>query len=260
MPPVQGRASETDAAFHAALHSGFPYDAGDDPALFSARRHRGPITWGVCRPDVRCSICKGDGIVFFAAQNDSQNETTRYSFVAALRVPDKMLHTALSTHPVFGQYLNLLIRPCGSGWEHYEPVAEQNHPDWLWRITCRSLVRSQGRLKKHYVVDTGKAHLPGKPLAFPVAANYVVFSTSSAVLADNPPVVATFSNGEAPESWKRDSTSDAIRKLVLRDSCRYLRTSNRHQPHRHIHHPHLEESDLEEMFRRLSDLIKKLAL
>ena len=41
----------TAANFYAAAHpgSGFPYDAGDDPAFFCACHHGGPITWGVCR-------------------------------------------------------------------------------------------------------------------------------------------------------------------------------------------------------------------
>jgi hypothetical protein len=103
------------AAFYKeSARSGFPYDVGDDPAFFSAWYHDGPITWGVCRPDVRCRIRKDDAIVFFSEQKDSQDtKTTHYRFVAALRVADKVQHTEISKHPLFSKYLNLVIRPCG---------------------------------------------------------------------------------------------------------------------------------------------------
>src|SRR5579872_7330550 len=61
-------ATVTAAAFHTGARSGtFPYDAGDDPAFFSARFHDGPVTWGVCRHDVRSAIEPGDWVVFFSA-------------------------------------------------------------------------------------------------------------------------------------------------------------------------------------------------
>jgi hypothetical protein len=106
--------------------SGFPYDAGDDPAFFSALYYDGPVTWGVCRPNVRCPIRKNDGVVFFAEQKDSQ-DNSNYRFVAALRVADKIEHTALSMHPLFSQYFNLVIRPCGAGWEHHESGLCRRH-------------------------------------------------------------------------------------------------------------------------------------
>src|ERR1700731_3247434 len=100
--PKPGHTSETATAFYKAVQSGFPYDLGDDPAFFSARYHHGPVTWGVCRSPLRCAIRKDDRIVFFADQKDSQDtKTTYYRFVAALRVADKMQHTALSKHPLF---------------------------------------------------------------------------------------------------------------------------------------------------------------
>lgn len=40
--------------FRRKLKAGkWPYDVGDDPSFFSAKRLRGPVTWGVCRQDVR---------------------------------------------------------------------------------------------------------------------------------------------------------------------------------------------------------------
>jgi hypothetical protein len=284
-PPEKGHDSEIAAAFYkeaAAFYkdtarSRFPYDVGDDPTFFSAGRLGGPITWGVCRPDVRCPIRKDDGIVFFAEQKDSQDtKTTHYRFVAALRVADKMQHTELWKHPLFSQYLNLVVRPCGVGWEHHEPLWRAGHGDWLWKVTCQSLVKScrlprketkhrdaDGKIirtEKHWEA-AGKAHAPGTPLtidghAVPVADNYIVFSTSSAVRAHDPPFVALHHKGEKHESWEGDSTSTEIRKLVLRNSGRYLRIPNS-LPHRFIRHcPDLKESELEETFRRLRTALK----
>jgi hypothetical protein len=268
-PPEVCHDSEIAAAFYEETgRSAFPYDVGDDPAFFSAKYHNGPITWGVCRTDVRCHVRKYDGVVFFAEQKDIHDaRMTRYRFAAALRVADKMQHTALSKHALFSQYLNLVIRPCGLGWQHHEPVSK--HRDWLWKVTCQSLVRSSGlppkeerhrdtagkiRTQKHWEA-AGKTHTPGKPLTIgghyvPIAANYVVFSDSSPVLAHNPPLVAKHHQGERQETWENNSTSVEIRKLVLRDSGRCLRISNR-LAHRHIVHPDLSESEIEETFHGL---------
>jgi len=256
--PAPGGASETETAFYAAPRSGFPYDAGDDPAFFSARRYGGPITWGVCRRDIRCSIRKDDGIVFIAAQDDPRDKTVHYRFVAALRVADKMQHTAASVDPLFGRYLNLLIRPRGAGWEHHEPVAKQNHRDWLWRITCQSL-----GLHRNKFEAAGQSHKPGAPLTIrghlvPLASNYVVFGTSSATLALDTPLIARFRRGQPHESWESDERSAAIRELILRDSNRHLRTSNRQQPHRHIHHRDLKDAELEGTLRRIRALTERI--
>ena len=79
-------------AFAEAKASTFPYDIGDDPAFFSARHHLGPIAWGVFRADVRCSIDRGDWMVFFSSQRDLQN-LIHYRFVAAHCVEEKLRHT-----------------------------------------------------------------------------------------------------------------------------------------------------------------------
>lgn len=260
--PQRGHDSEMAAAFYKAVQSGFPYDHGDDPAFFSALYHHGPVTWGVCRPNIRCPIRKNDGVVFFAEQERN------YRFVAALRVADKMKHTGLSKHPLFCQYFNLVIRSRGAGWEHHEPISTP-HPDWLWKVTCKSLAQSlpkkTGREKQWEAA--GKSHTPGQSLTIeghpvPIAANYVVFSRSSAVRAHHPPVVARCYEGERHETWEGDSRSQEIRQLVFRDGCRcYLRISDKsggHPQHPHIYHPQLEESELEETFRRLRDLTAKL--
>jgi hypothetical protein len=259
--PKLGHTSKTAIAFYEAVRSDFPYDLGDDPAFFSAQYHHGPVTWGVCRTPLRCAIRKNDRIIFFADQKDPHdNRITNYRFVAALRVAEKMQHTAASTHPCFSQYLNLLIRPCGAGWDYHEPLSRP-HRDWLYKITCPSLVppskgwpRKKGGNHRPWEV-AGKAHTKGSSLtvsgrAIPLAYNYVVFSTSSSVRADNPPLVARHHAEEPHESWESDARSRAIRMLVLRNGQRNLRICN-NQAHPHIHYPNLEEAELEEIFDRL---------
>jgi hypothetical protein len=124
------------------------------------------------------------------------------------------------------------------------PPKEGRHRDTAGKI----------HTQKHWEA-AGKIHTPGKPLTIgghyvPIAANYVVFSRSSPVLADNPPLVAKHHQGERQEIWENNSTSAEIRKLVLRDSGRCLRISNR-LAHRHIVHPDLSESEIEETFHGL---------
>jgi hypothetical protein len=239
LQPPPSRPSETAAALYAAAASSeFPYDSGDDPAFFSARHHNGPITWGVCRPDVRRAIRPGDWMVFFSLKWDEEARLTRYRFSAALCVQEKLTHTDLFGSPApgpYSEYLNLLIRPRGSGWEHYEPSLHPRlwHTDWLWRI-CRD--RRLGAHKSE-VVNAGERHHPGQPLPFPPAQNYVVFATKSALIARNPPLVATHRRGDSAEIWENDRGARAIRAAVFGGSLRALRIDNPQRAHRHIRRP-----------------------
>jgi hypothetical protein len=142
----------TRAFYEKAGKSTFPYDIGDDPAFFSAYHLNGPVTWGVCRADVRCAIARGDWMVFFSSELDRQNQTIKcYRFVGALCVENKLRHTSLFEPHVnqsYRSYLNLLIRPKGSGWEHFEPALSPSkrtsesgwHDDWSWRMCERHVL------------------------------------------------------------------------------------------------------------------------
>src|SRR5260370_22956095 len=103
------------AVYNGALAGRFPYDCGDDPAFCAANYHKGPVTWGVCRADVRNAISPGDWIAFLSAERDGEDEVvTRYRFVAALCVERKISHTAIfetSRNRRYRDYLNLLVRP-----------------------------------------------------------------------------------------------------------------------------------------------------
>jgi hypothetical protein len=229
--------SQTAASFYATVKADdFPYDVGDDPSFFAASHHGGPVTWGVCRPDVRQAICRGDWMVFFSAEKDTQDSAvTRYRFVAALCVEEKLSHMALfspSINMPYRDYLNLLIRPNGTGWEHYEPLFGERdrnyHKDWLWRVS-----RTR-RLRKSDVDSAGRQHFPGQALPLPLSESYVVFSESRKIIASHPLLVATHKKPEPHEIWKNDECIQQIKRLVFKDSSRMLRTSNRQQPHRHF--------------------------
>ena len=226
--------SLTATAFHARSPGGFPYDIGDDPSFFSARHHHGPVTWGVCRHDVRGAIQPGDVMVFFSAEQ--KLATVDYRLVAVLCVDRKISQTSLfppPAHQPFVDYLNLLVRPNRSGWEHFEPVsASANwHRDWLWQICDRSAC-ARGGHSKASVVAAGIAHAPGAPLPFPVGLNYVVFCPANSIVFPNPPLVATHSTGSMAETWC--SGSLPIRQVIFGSSTRGLRTGNPYQPHRHF--------------------------
>ncbi len=193
---------------------------------------------------MRCAIAVGDWMVFLSSEPDRQEPTIkRYRFVAALRVEAKLRHTSLFD-TAYRSYLNLLIRPNGAGWEHFEPALHPSkqpsrwHDDWLWRICCQ-----RRTARKDEVVVAGRQHVPGEPLivarrSLPVAENYIIFSKTSSILVREPPLVATYRRGDSREKWETDPRATKIRELVFGDSDRGLRTSNQRQPHRHFRRRH----------------------
>lgn len=240
-PPLAKRrgfaASSAEAvAFQAA--DDFPYDVGDDPAFFSARFHSGPVTWGVCRSDVRRAVQPGDIVAFFSAQRDETTKCTAYRFVAALEVERKISHEAIfeDEEPLVHRYLNLLARRRDGGWEHYEPaVAEKEwHRDWLWRLGPAPETGKANRWLKEDAVAKGKAHRPGDYLTEAKVKSYVVFSQDQSLVMPEPPLVAMHRPGDGQETWEDSSLSNAIKSMVFGDDPpRRLRTTNRQQPHRH---------------------------
>lgn len=233
------RSSEVGAAPLARklseARSEWPYDVGDDPAFFSARKLDGPVAWGVCRRPVRNNLSVGDLVAFFAAVGKPAAE---YRFVGALTV-DKLLNAeeVFSESSSFKEYLNLLVCPKGEGWEHYEPVSapEKWHSDWLWRICERR------GYKKDAFKQAGASHQPGDPLLVqdePVALarNYVVFSTDprETLVVEDPPLVAIRRKGQRLEEWLETPVAKAVRSLTLGYAKRsHLRTRNRQNPHNH---------------------------
>ena len=180
--------------------------------------------------------------MFFSAQHPaSQPANTEYSFIAALEVESLTSHEALwasSRYSNLRRYLNLLIKPHGSGWDHFEPAVRISewHRDWMWRLCARR------GLRKADVILACTSHAPGAELLLrnqrlPVANNYVVFSRTSQITSRAPLLVATYAPGASKEQWLPDSTVSGLHDLVFAGSPRGFRTSNRQQPHRHFRRP-----------------------
>ena len=227
-------------AFREDFSSGdWPYDIGDDPAFFSAQALGGPVTWGVCRQDVRNQLIIGDVVAFFAVTFDEARINGEYRFIGALTV-----HETIDMTEVFGevsgtrfdQYLNLLVRPSGSGWEHFEPALPPDHwhDDWMWRICDH-----RGNRKVTFL-QSGGNHRPGDPLITAggpatFAPNYIVFSADpeQSLVLNDPPLIAAWQRGSELEEWLDTPVAKEIWSLTLAHSHRdYLRTRNRQQPHR----------------------------
>ena len=70
-----------------AIASGeWPYDSGDDPS-FHAARQRHPLTWGVCRQNVRNSrhMQPGAIVVFFAYTQCGSTVFYRLTAIATVK-------------------------------------------------------------------------------------------------------------------------------------------------------------------------------
>jgi hypothetical protein len=112
-------------------------------------------------------------------------------------------------------------------------------------------------LRKTNVVAAFEKHAAGEPLAIcgrtlQIAENYIVFSTTSAVLASDPPLVATHHKEDSGERWETDELSERIRALIFGNASRGLRTTNRQQPHRHFRR-RLEDPNWPDALRELVD-------
>ena len=244
-PPFDRGASSAGRQLWEAISVGeWPYDIGDDPSFFAAR-DGGPVTWGVCRPDVRGSIRVGDVVAFVAADRRRHPDEIDYKFCAALTVERLISYADIfGPHDAgFQEYLNLVARPSGTGWEHFEPALppQKWHADWQWRIT-----EHHGH-SKHLVEKAGRSHEPEKPLnveghAVRLAQNYVVFvnGESTRMVLAEPVTIAHWRRGDKFETWDQNERSLAIQGLTLgilnagRVAPRMLRTGSSRNVHRHI--------------------------
>ena len=92
------------------------YDWGDDPAFFSAEHLLNDVnraTWGVCRPDVRRNLTKGDALVFFCAQQQKNRKQWRYYYVGIGTVAEvvkghkRICHE--ESYMAYQKFYNLLV-------------------------------------------------------------------------------------------------------------------------------------------------------
>ncbi len=201
----------------------WPYDYGDDPSFFSAQYLRGPVTWGVCRGDIRTRIAEGD-VVIFVAFEDLESGTT-YKLTAIATVEKKITENSIFSDPKhkrFRQYLNLLTRPTESGWKREEPCfAVAGHPNWLWRMADRATLKSKDFKGSSRVEIRSNQFFGGKPYRF--GANYIVFSMhpEKTYIVKTPRAVAHHDLQDQTEIWYRDSFSAGVFERTLQTAVKH---------------------------------------
>lgn len=221
-----------------AIQSGkWPYDNGDDPSFYQAQLQN-PLTWGVCRQNVRNAVKKDDIVVFISFTKVRSRIVYRLCSVAT--VASKMDHRYVRDDPRFKgkAYLNVLIEadPNKERWMHAENERRRGarHKDWLWRIADHRGVNQKTfnqELRAVYEQEwfSKATTVCGKPLR--MAENYVVFSDE--YMADNPPEVAHASPGSC-EEWTNGSLKQAIFGTAGHETRRNIRTTNPSIAHPHI--------------------------
>jgi hypothetical protein len=224
----------------------WPYDNGDDPSFYVARKG-GALTWGVCRQEVRNSIPVGSLVAFFSFSS-LQDGRVLYRLCEVTTVVGKVEVRAVHREDSFASfrnlYINSVIRPNKQGWRYDESdrPASQRHADWLWRISDHRGV-NQKTFNKRYEQIYRSGFLPEFSLAngdLTLARNYVVFSTAlpNGYISRNPPEVAIARKGKH-EKWNhktlRSLTVGTAAKF-LKSKRSYLRVVNKsgRNVHRHI--------------------------
>jgi len=214
----------------------WPYDFGDDPSFYSAHTRNSPVTWGVCRRDVRRIAQPGDVLLFFSVQEEQHGGPFVYKFCALLTIAEKIKQTDIwekAKYRHLRQYENLLLRPhqAGKGWEHYEPgVPERDwHDDWLSRLTFKD------SKTKEFVDAQASGHVSAEQSRRFVAPNYVIFSTAreQSFVCAEPTAVATCAGNGNLETWVDTSFAKRLKSFTVARTRGSLRTRNPQRAHRH---------------------------
>jgi len=213
----------------------WPYDNGDDPSFYPARRGS-RLTWGVCRENIRNSIEPESIIVFFSY---TKGNPVLYRMCAIATVNEKLDRRKVFADHSFNpkDYINLLIRPEDGGWRHDEddrpPGTDAAHADWLWRLAIH------GRNKKAFEKEYERAYSAGwfAEGEVPIALNYIIFSQAAdeTYISPNPPQVATAVVGQHEEWTNREMQELTVLKAAAchRIGRSYLRTEN--SSNRNVH-------------------------
>jgi hypothetical protein len=226
---LRGATGQFEIVERAIADGEWPYDNGDDPSFYVARKG-GPLTWGVCRQDVRNSIGRGDIAVFFSFT--SKDHKVRYRLCAVATVLKRLDHRAVFLDSRFRRYrdlyLNTLIKPIADGWKHDETDREPKarHSTWLWRMAVHSRKKSSFR-SKHKEMDKTEQFRDG---GVKLAGNYILFSSAAneTYIVPKPPKVAIARKGEH-EKWinKELKKLTVLRALSVSKNGRdYLRAVN----------------------------------
>ena len=240
----------TIAAFKKAVkRQDWPYDNGDDPSFYAARKFGGQLSWGICRQDVRNRLRCGDIVVFFSFRKFKETGDSEYRLCALATVERKVSQSDIwqdNSLKTYRKYFNLLIRPSRSrhgAWEHFEPTLDGSrlHHDWLWRMAHHQGFRKKD-FKKLQATDRLEPGAAVRDRSVILARNYVLFSCDAVEthILSKPPVIAWHSKGQPAEEWNQDKFSQAVKRLTLdianhsNGRRRSLRIRNSQRAHRHI--------------------------
>jgi hypothetical protein len=216
----------------------WPYDNGDDPSFYVARKKGGRLTWGICRQDLRNAIHEGSIVVFFSFSS-LEDDKVLYRLCAVATVEGKVdhrsAHSDLRLERFRGFYINGLITRAKGGWRHDESDRHfsERHPDWLWRMANHQGVTKEKFDKQHLKIYKNNlisdADLSSNKLI--LAGNYVIFSAidSRTFISPNPPDVAV-----AVKAYHEEWTNKKLQKLTVGEAKSqdktnrdYLRTANK---------------------------------
>lgn len=239
--------SHTPAAAYVAVYqaqsdASWPYDHGDDPSFHASLVEDRPLTWGICRTDLRRLVREGDLVVFIATDRLRDRTPGRYRLAGWATVEREVSHTDIWLDPdlhYLQSYKNLLVRPRpgSDDFDHFES-AEPWHTDWLWRLSPRVPYLKKAKFDAASATDVlvdGMVSIDRSRLN--PAKSYVIFRTAgdgTEVLADPPTVALAHRTGE-PEVWEATELALTLRSLLLTGTGRAgLRTTNKEQAHRHI--------------------------
>jgi hypothetical protein len=144
------------------------FDVTDDPSFYCQLKGKGPLTWGICRPDVRTKLQEGDIVVFICYDEDNYS----YYLSAIATVADKIRQTDIWTenkYSHFKEYFNIIIKKTESGsWYHEEPLPNEKNLHSNWDIKILK------KIPKPEFTFSDNTISP----AYEIEANYIIFSTS----------------------------------------------------------------------------------
>jgi hypothetical protein len=227
----------------AISHGEWPYDNGDDPSFYVARQG-GPLTWGVCRQDLRNSIARDSIVVFFSFTPLPSGEIL-YRLCGVATVEDKLdhrdVHRDQRVLPFRDLYINGLITPHDHGWRYDETDRRfsQRHKDWLWRIADHRGI-TQDNFNWKYAEIYREKWFPDAAVAngqLSLAGNYILFSASPdrTFVSPAPPEVAIAVKGEHERWIDRCLQEITVSKAasLTKSERNYLRVVN--QSNRNVH-------------------------
>ncbi|MBS1902862.1 MAG: hypothetical protein JSS75_04090 [Bacteroidetes bacterium] len=264
-------------------------DVSEDPSFLAHELHSGsslPLTWGICRPNVRNKIAElmtlGQRctVIFIAREAGKPVDTYHLKAICDVQNLENQFTIVGGAGSVFSGYGNLLITASGNGsfqhQEYFDQIARHGstglridgHGDWYERVGAfdwhhPSLVTHlENSNRKEFRKGFERYGLHGNAVlelahaqanwGYVPKDNYVVFDTQSIVLR-NGITIASVLTGEH-ERWERHDVATQVQALV-QHSRSHLRVTKRGSrggfPHPHVR---MEESS-REMVSRLIEAV-----